>query len=74
MRRNSILLDAFLFVAGPCAAMVAATTAHAEPAIHLVVVADTLDPRIGGSVQVDMQMHRGNFRRSGAGRAIGSKS
>ncbi len=55
MRRNSILLDAFLFVAGPCAAMVAVTTAHAEPAIHLVVVADTLDPRIGGSVEVDMQ-------------------
>ena len=55
MRRNSILLDAFLFVAGPCAAMVAVTTAHAEPAIHLVVVGDTLDPRIGGSVEVDMQ-------------------
>ena len=61
MRRNSILLDAFLFVAGPCAAMVAVTTAHAEPAIHLVVVADTLDPRIGGSVQVDMQRIAGTF-------------
>ena len=61
MRRNSILLDAFLFVAGPCAAMVAVTTAHAEPAIHLVVVADTLDPRIGGSVEVDMQSIAGTF-------------
>ena len=61
MRRNSILLDAFLFVAGPCAAMVAVTTAHAEPAIHLVVVADTLDHKIGQSVQVDMQMIKGTF-------------
>ena len=61
MRRNSILLDAFLFVAGPCAAMVAVTTAHAEPAIHLVVVADTLDHKIGQSVQVDMQMIEGTF-------------
>src|SRR5271157_3022525 len=61
MRRNSILLDAFLFVAGPCAVMVAVTTAHAEPAIHLVVVADTLDHKIGQSVQVDMQMIEGTF-------------
>ncbi len=61
MRRNSILLDAFLFVAGPCAAMVAVTTAHAEPAIHLVVVADTLDHKIGQSVQVDMRMIEGTF-------------
>ena len=66
MRRNSILLDAFLFVAGPMRVMVAVTTAHAKPAIHLVVVGDTLDPRIGQSVQVDMRMHRGDFPWPGA--------
>jgi S1-C subfamily serine protease len=55
MHRQSIFLKSLLMAALSLVASEFMTRAHAEPAIHLVVVGDTLDPKIGGSVAVDMQ-------------------
>ena len=61
MRRQSIFSKTLIMAAVSLVASDVATKAHAEPAIHLVVVGDTLDPRIGGSVEVDMQSIAGTF-------------
>jgi S1-C subfamily serine protease len=69
MRQDSTLIKTFVFVAGSIAALLARAPAHAETVIHLIVVADTLDPKIGKSVEVDMQMIEGAFRRQVLGDA-----
>src|SRR5271157_5674821 len=61
MRRQSIFSKTLIVAAVSLVASDVATKAHAEPAIHLVVVGDTLDPRIGGSVEVDMQSIASTF-------------
>ncbi len=63
MRRQSIVTSSLVCAAMSVATLAFAKTAGAEPVIHLIVVADTLDSKIGKSVTVDMNAIRAAFAR-----------